>query len=278
MNRLWLLLAVFTSLAVAPPTLTAQTSIDSSEAGWVDLFDGESLEGWVAHLGTRGDEDSLTLAEIFTVSEGVIQVYPDAPNRSKQYSATLRTKAEFSRFHLQVEYRWRDDRFRPRHAAVRDAGILFHLHTDPTAVWPPCIEMQLGGGEPGAPFVTGDIWVIGNSRAQTRGVIDGTVYAYDPTGPVVQLGGNHPANEGLKGSSYTTIAATRAHGEWNLAEMIVEGSERATYYLNGKLVNEVTDMRFLDADGTWQPLLSGPIALQAEWAELEYRAVRIKEL
>lgn len=246
--------------------------------GWVALFDGESLEGWVAHLGDRGDETSLPLEEIFTVRDGVIHVYPAAPNRSKQYSANLRTKKKFSQFHLQVEYRWRDNRFRPRHATVRDAGILYHIHSDPAAVWPPCLEMQLGGGEPGAPYVTGDIWTIGATRARTTGALDGTAYYYDPAGPTIELGGYHPANPDMQGASYTTVAATRPHGEWNLAELIVHGSERAEYFLNGKRVNEVGDMRYLDADGEWQPLSSGHISLQAEWAELEYRLVRIREL
>ena len=58
----------------------------------------------------------------------------------------------------------------------------------------------------------------------------------------------------------------------------MHGAERAEYYLNGKLVSEVTDMRFLDADGEWQPLSFGQISLQAEWAELQYRTIRIKPL
>jgi hypothetical protein len=82
----------------------------------------------------------------------------------------------------------------------------------------------------------------------------------------------------MQGASYTTVAATKPHGEWNLAELIVHGAERAEYFLNGKRVNEVGDMRYLDADGEWKPLSSGHISLQAEWAELEYRLVRIREL
>ena len=245
---------------------------------WVLLFDGKSLDGWVAHLGKRGNETSQPLDEIFTIHDGTIHVYRNAPNRTKQYSANLRTEAKFSSFHLQVEYRWMDNRFQPRHAAVRDAGILFHLHTDPDAVWPPSVEMQLGGGEPGAPFVTGDIWIIGNTRAQTRAKLDGTVYYQDSAAPLVELGGRHPANEDMLGASYTNVAATKPHGEWNLAEVIVHGSKRAEYYLNGKLVNEVTDLRYQDENDEWQPLGSGHISLQAEWAELQYRVVRIREL
>lgn len=260
-------------------SITCSASLFAADNdGWVDLFDGKSLDGWVAHLGQRGDEKSLPLDEIFTVNEGTIHVYQDAPHRTKQFNANLRTKASYSRFHLQVEYRWKDSKFQPRHGAVRDAGILFHIHTEPNAVWPPSVEMQLGGGEPGAPYVSGDIWIIGNTRAKSPAVMDGTAYYYQPDGPIVEFGGQHPDNPDLKGANYTSVAATKPHGEWNLAEVIVHGAERAEYYLNGERVSEVTDMRFLDAEGNWHPLSSGHISLQAEWAELQYRAIRIKQL
>lgn len=272
---LWGITALFGASGWAD---SAEPPVPAETQSWTVLFDGQSLTGWVAHLGQRGNETSLPLEDIFSVHDGSIHVYRDAPNRTKQFSANLRTTATFSRFHLQVEYRWRDHRFQPRHAAVRDAGILFHLHTDIGAVWPPSVEMQLGGGEPGAPYVTGDIWIIGNTRARARAVPDGTAFYHDPTGPVLELGGSHPANEGLPGASYTSVAATKPHGEWNLAEVIVDGADHATYYLNGKRVNEVRDMRYRDETGQWQPLDSGHISLQAEWAELEYRMVRIREL
>ncbi|MGY8717177.1 MAG: family 16 glycoside hydrolase, partial [Verrucomicrobiia bacterium] len=117
------------------------------------------------------------------------------PNRTKQYNANLRTKNSYSSFRLQVEYRWLDNRFQPRHGAVRDAGILFHIHTDPDSVWPPSVEMQLGGGEPGAPYVSGDIWIIGNTRAKSPAAMEGTAYYYKPEGPIVEFSGIFPNEE-----------------------------------------------------------------------------------
>ncbi|MBT5900895.1 MAG: DUF1080 domain-containing protein, partial [Opitutaceae bacterium] len=108
--------------------------------------------------------------------------------------------------------------------------------------------------------------------------MDGTAFYYKPDGAIVQFSGIFPNDEGSKRANYTSVAATKPHGEWNLAEVVVHGAERAEYYLNGKLVSEVTDMRFLDADGEWQPLSFGQISLQAEWAELQYRTIRIKPL
>jgi hypothetical protein len=268
----------FRSLLVFGFTIASSVITSAEDEDWIDLFDGKSLEGWVANLGKRGDGNSQKLEDIFTVNDGTIHVYKDAPNRTKQFNANLRTKDSFSRFRLQVEYRWLDNRFQPRHGAVRDAGILFHIHTEPDSVWPPSVEMQLGGGEPGAPYVSGDIWIIGNTRGKSPAEMDGTAFYYKPDGAIVQFSGIFPNDEGSKRANYTSVAATKPHGEWNLAEVVVHGAERAEYYLNGKLVSEVTDMRFLDADGEWQPLSFGQISLQAEWAELQYRTIRIKPL
>jgi len=57
--------------------------------------------------------------------------------------------------------------------------------------------------------------------------------------------------------------------------LYIYGSESAHFYLNGKSVNKVYDMETLCLDGQWE---EGGITLQAEWAELEYRAVRVKKL
>jgi len=259
------------SLIAAP--LAAESPGRDDDGEWIELFDGTSLDGWVAHLGDRGDETSLTLDEIFTVQDGTIHTYKGAANRSKQYSANLRTEATFSRYHLKVEYRWLENRFRPRHASVRDAGIMFHIHSDIGAVWPPCLEMQLGEGQPYAPYVTGDLWVLGPTRATSRS----KDLFYDPEAPPMLFGETGKAD--LSGrSNYTFVTVEKTKGEWQVAEVIVHGAERAEFYLNGTLMNVATDLQFQDADGNWQPLESGHISLQAEWAELQYRSVKLKKL
>lgn len=237
---------------------------------WVDLFNGENLDGWIARRGKRGNDTSQTIEEMFRVRDGVIQVYAGAAQDGFQFNGNLYTEQSFSHFHLQIEYRWKENRFRPRHRSVRDAGILFHIHSQPDEVWPPSVEMQLGGGEPGAAYVTGDLWIIGNTRAKAPS-IDGK---YQPGAPLVEFG----VSEDISRVNLTSVAATKPHGEWNLAEVIVHGSESAKFILNGQLVGTVSDMRFEDESGQWQPLSSGPISIQAEWAELEYRAIRIQEL
>jgi hypothetical protein len=55
--------------------------------------------------------------------------------------------------------------------------------------------------------------------------------------------------------------------------------DTATYIVNGFVNMRVTDLKRWDAaTETWLPLDHGRIALQAEYAELFYRNIRIRPL
>ena len=56
-------------------------------------------------------------------------------------------------------------------------------------------------------------------------------------------------------------------GKWNRCEVIVMGRDFAVQKLNGKVVNVITNLVHAE----------GPIALQAETAEIFYRNIRIEE-
>ena len=78
-------------------------------------------------------------------------------------------------------------------------------------------------------------------------------------------------------SSYTQINAEKPHGKWNEITLTVRGGEEAIFELNGTVVNSITSMTFF-VDGERVPMKKGRIGLQAEYAELLYRNIRIKEL
>jgi hypothetical protein len=65
--------------------------------------------------------------------------------------------------------------------------------------------------------------------------------------------------------------------DWNVLELTVHGSKSAEYSVNGTIVNALYDFE-CNVSGKWEPLASGPIALQAEWADLYFRDVKIKLL
>ena len=61
-------------------------------------------------------------------------------------------------------------------------------------------------------------------------------------------------------------------------EIRVNGSESATFVFNGEVVLETFEFIQQGKDGDAVPLDKGRIGLQAEWAELMYRNIRIKEM
>ena len=238
------------------------------EEGFVYLFDGSSLDGWTSARALAGGESAFSINK----EEKTLHVYAGKEANSKQNTDCLNTKKEYSHFILKLEYKWLDKRFEPRTDWDRDAGLLFHVHGDLKKVWPLCLEMQIGEspgdkkhtrGSAGR-FHTGDLFVLGgNLRVDTKGK---DKYF-------------HPEGKKRTGRSYPTkLGKEKPKGEWNEMEIRVHGSKKATFIFNGEVVHEITNFTQKDKDGNTVPLEKGRIGLQAEWAELMYRNIRIKEL
>jgi len=163
-------------------------------------------------------------------------------------------------YELQVEYRWGDKKFVPRADADRDAGILFHITGDDvTKVFPDSLEMQIGDSRPGGDYVAGDLWVLGVPTV-AEVMIDGELTPVGRTG-------------GASVPHYTDVHAERPHGEWNICEITVNGSESAIYRLNGVEVHRLYNFTYAG-----EPLGEGYISVQAEWAEIYYRRIRYRKL
>lgn len=124
---------------------------------------------------------------------------------------------------------------------------------------------ELGGGKlfVGGRYHSGDLFVIGKGlgckTTKTNNI-------YNPKGPLV------PTSHCL-----TLLGVEKPKGEWNIMEIKVDGAKKATFILNGEVVHEIYDLE-KEVDGKKVPLDKGRIALQAEWAELMYRKIEIKEL
>jgi hypothetical protein len=63
---------------------------------------------------------------------------------------------------------------------------------------------------------------------------------------------------------------------WNRLELFVTGN-KAIHVVNGKTNNSAANIE-RRVEGRWEPLTKGKIALQLEYAEVEYRNIRIMEL
>jgi len=199
--------------------------------------------------------------------EQALHVYAKRKANSKQTTDVIYTDKEYSHFILKLEYKWLKKRFSPRVNWERDSGLLFHIHGDLTQVWPSCLEMQIGespGDKPNGKgdkgrFHSGDLFVLGKELStETKK----TEKFYDPEASPI------------KGKSVLTkLGKEKEKGEWNQMELHVHGSEKALFILNGETVLETTN--FLNGTNA---LNKGRIGLQAEWAEILFRNIQIKEL
>lgn len=256
-------------LIVASLSFTSHSFGQDAEEGFVPLFDGKSLEGWTAAKSTgEGDWGPYSVNE----AEQAIHVYAGAEPGSKQVTDCLNTNTDYSHYILKLEYKWLENRFAPREDYDRDAGLLFHVHGDLTKVWPLSLEMQIGEskgdkkhgkGNKGR-FHTGDLFVLGRNL-RTVTAVDGRQYS--------------PDGKKKRGRSVSTaLGVEKPKGEWNEMELRVHGNEKATFILNGEVVLETFDFTQSNKKGETSPLDKGRIGLQAEWAELMYRKIRIKEI
>lgn len=251
--------------------------------GFVSLFNGTDLDGW-----TKGPTGGTLFAVDSTAGEPAIHVYPDATAQkdgSSQQQASLRTnETSYSSYVLHVEYKWGVRRFSDRAGKARDNGICFHI-TPPlptNAEWPTSVEFQLGSQDWPGDWVSGNIFMLVNkTRAQwTYAMMDGQ-QAWSATGTKKTIGAPEsyykalsvPPNLNKGGGESVTTAAT----EWNTVELTVHGSKSAEYKVNGTVVNGLTDME-VDAGNGFVPLDHGAIALQAEFAEVYFRNIKIKVL
>ncbi len=238
-----------------------------ADDGWTSLFNGMNLDGWTPSAGHAG---------LFTVTqldnEGVLHGYPTQVDQSDQPMATLRTVASFSSYLFYLEYKWGTKRYSDRKQTARDNGICFHLCNDPTQVWPESLEFQIGSQAWPGDWVTGNIFMLVNkTRAQWPYTMLNNQEVFSATGA--------KKNIGAPGSYYKALAPSNLDkpDDWNIIELTVHGSKDAEFKVNGTVVNQLFDMECDEGQG-FKPLDRGPIALQAEWAEIYFRKIRIKVL
>ncbi|SMP75432.1 protein of unknown function [Neorhodopirellula lusitana] len=241
----------------------------ADETGFVPLFGGESLDGW-ASARSKGDGDYGPYS--VNKDEKAIHVYAGREDGSKQETDFLYTDKDFSHYVLKLEYKWLDNRYAPRANYDRDAGLLFHIHGNLSKVWPLSLEMQIGESPADKPqgkkekgrFHTGDLFVLGRNL-HTETPVGAGYYSPDAKR---RKGRGVPTNRGLENPK----------GQWNKMELRVHGSEKATFIFNDEVVLETFRFTQQDEQGNTSPLEKGRIGLQAEWAEILYRNIRIKEL
>lgn len=226
----------------------------------VELFNGTDLTGFQAYR-----EPSTTLTpsqalEIFKVENGTIRVYGDKPATETQARHTLVTTKSYSKYKFWLEYKWGTKTFPPyANTAMypRDAGVLYHLHGSTNKVWPPSAEFQIKDGS------TGDIFAL---LAKMTSTGQGAVFTEGGAQVTIDGSGGNARHARLANVDFEVP-------DWNQILLEVTGGS-ATFSVNGKLANKVLAV----TSTAGQAITSGPLALQAEHAEVFYRNIRIQEL
>ena len=249
---------------------SSERAKSSTDAGWIRLFDGKTLDGW--HTTLQKHKKNEDPAKVFQVHDGVIHVYKDQANGGDVPVGYLATNSEFAYYHLRLEYKWGDKKFRPRAEQRRDAGVLYHV-VGPSVVWPRCIECQIQEKDVGDCFTVRGTQVVASVE---------TVNLETPSGPKMlprykpEAEGGRPQKIGEGSIARIVKSSTYEHDGWNTVEVIVRGSGGTVHIVNGHTVFQAKDLRELASDKkNWQPLTQGRIALQAEYAEVYYRNIEI---
>jgi hypothetical protein len=240
---------------------------DVDAGTWKVLFNGQNLDGWTP---------SPNAAQFYAVDqlngEPVIHVYPTQPDQSTQPSATLRTNESYSSYVYHEEYKWGTKRYSDRKQTDRDNGICFHICNDPAQVWPESIEFQIGSQAWPGDWVVGNIFMLINkTRAQWPFTMMNGQPVFSETGTKKSIGAPNSYERALAPTQLNS------NTDWNILELTVHADKDAEYKVNGTVVNRVFSME-CNTGGTWKPLDHGPIALQAEYAEVYFRNIKIKVL
>lgn len=233
----------------------------ATKGDWVQLFNGENLDGWTVKI--RGHEPGDNFGDTFRVEDGLLTVSYENYDSFDERFGHLFYKDTFSHYRLRVEYRFIGDQCENGPGwAVRNNGIMLHGESPETMdldqSFPTSIEVQLLGGSGSGERTTANLCTPG-----TNVVMDG------------ELVRRH----------CTSSRSQTYHGDqWVTVEVEVHGSKVIRHIMEGEVVLEYTQPQLDDRDehalglaGADGSLLleRGTISLQSESHPTQFRKVDI---
>jgi len=260
--RYCILFSIITILAVAPIVRADQTeSADSDE--WIQLFNGENLDGWKIKITGFDLDDNY--GNTFRVEDDLMKVrFDEYDNFGGKFGHIFYDKP-FSKYILRVEYRFVGDQCPGGPGwAFRNSGIMIHGQSPESMKkdqnFPVSMEVQLLGGKETGERSTGNLCTPG-----TNYVKDG------------ELVTRHCANSTSK---------TYRGDQWVTIEVEVDGGKVVRHKIDGETVFEFEQPQLDPRDGDAKELIKGDdliltggtISLQAESHPCDFRKVEIKVL
>ncbi|RJP26599.1 MAG: DUF1080 domain-containing protein [Candidatus Omnitrophota bacterium] len=241
------------------------TCANEKEEGWISLFNGKDMDGWVPKI--TGCDLNDNYKNTFRVEDGVLKVCYDQYEKFSGNFGHLFYMKKFSHYRLRVEYRFVGEQTPGGPSwAFRNSGMMLHCQAPESMrkdqEFPVSIEAQLLGGGGTGTRTTNNLCTPG-----TNVVMDGKLIT------------QHCTNSQSK--TY--------HGDqWVTAEVEVHGDGIVKHFVNGELVMEYEQPQYdeRDADGLKlinenngeKKLAEGYISLQAESHPCEFRNVEILPL
>jgi len=222
----------------------------------IRLFNGKDLTGFDVLLQSKGLNHDTD--KIFQVEKGIIHVSGD------DFGGIV-TQKEYENYYLRAQFKWGEKTWLDRVGKARDCGILYNitgpLLAPPKGVWPRSFEFQIIEGG------TGDIWLVKGASLKVKGELIASEAEEGSHQYVKSRRFGSGAWENVTGYRDPVGEVEKPHGEWNQLELVVD-HDHVKYFVNGKLVNEATELN----------ATKGKILFQTEGAETFYRNLELAPL
>lgn len=235
-----------------------------SAPGWIELFNGKNLDGWVVKIA--GHELGDNYGDTFRVRDGAIVVSYDQYKEFGARFAHLFYKQKFSHYRLAMEYRIVGEQLAgaPGYAKL-NSGVMVHSQAPETILknqdWPISVEAQFLSNE-------------GDMKRPTMNVCT--------PGTDIYMKG-----EKVKAHCTNSISEIFRGPGWVAVEVEVLGSKRVRHFVEGKQVLQYEDPQIgggvangfdpaIKVDG--KLLSEGYIGLQSESHPVEFRHIRLLPL
>tara|TARA_R110002020_G_scaffold99215_5_gene235649 strand:+ start:131 stop:1018 length:888 start_codon:yes stop_codon:yes gene_type:complete len=254
------------------------------EEQWTSLFNGKDLTGWDTYLGMPYEEGKDVWAQkqqadynpfglnndplgVFTVVE---QDGAPALRISGEVLGGISTVEEYENYHLQLQFKWGEEKHEPRLDAPRDSGILYHGNDEQGTeggFWLRSQEFQVQEGD------CGDYWGVAGAQMDIRAeMTTDSIYQYNPDGILRDFGDHSYLGRHVKKLG----DGEKPNGEWNTLDLYCYAGESA-HVVNGTVVMQLENSTII-VDSIEKPLTKGKIQLQTEGAEVFYRNIQIKPI
>jgi 3-keto-disaccharide hydrolase len=231
---------------------------------WIDLFNGENLDGWAPKITGYPLNDNYK--NTFRVEDGFLTVNYDGYDSFDEKFGHIFYKEKFSNYLLRIEYRIIGEQVAGGPGwAFKNSGVMVHSQS-PESIglnqnFPISIEVQFLGG---------------------NGTDD------RPTGNLCTPGTNVDMNGELITQHCITAEAPTYHGEeWVTVDVLVKGNELIAHIIEGDTVIQYTNPAIgggavdnydesVKING--KSLSEGYISLQSESHPIQFRTVKLKKL